>query len=138
MQRAQEGKTRDTPSLRCDIDVKLHLRMDAAEHQERACGREADFDCLARLLRPGIEVQRGIEYAYVMGSGVVVDDPQSAAAPKRHMGGVKGFVVLGHRADLLRWFRWAAFHCCNRLWQCGLPFARQRAEECDQIRVLRL
>src|SRR5437764_10430522 len=46
------GKTRDTPRSGCDIDVQLHLRMDAAEHQERTGGGEADLNRLAGLLRP--------------------------------------------------------------------------------------
>src|SRR5437588_10254384 len=74
------GKTRDIPHSGCDIDVELHLRMDAAEHQEGTGGGEADFHSLAGLLRPGIEVDRGIEYPHVVGPAVVVDDPQSLAA----------------------------------------------------------
>ena len=76
--------------------------MDAAEHQEGTGGGEADFDRLAGLLRPGIEVERGIEYPHVMGAAVVVDDLQSLAMRKRDMAGMKSLVVLGHRADLLR------------------------------------
>src|SRR5262249_47899819 len=48
---------RQTGHLACDVDVKLHLRMDAAEHEKRACGGEVDFDRLARLLGAGIEVE---------------------------------------------------------------------------------
>src|SRR5262249_14019709 len=104
------GKTRHTPHLRCDIDVQLHPRMDATEHQEGTGGGEADLDRFAGLLRPGIEVERGIEYPHVMGAAVVVDDPQSLAADKRDMAGIKRLVVLGHRADLLRRPGGAAFH----------------------------
>jgi hypothetical protein len=44
------GKARGTlVTLRSELDVRLHLRMDAAEHEERACGGKADFHRLARL-----------------------------------------------------------------------------------------
>jgi hypothetical protein len=69
--------------------------MDAAKHQERTGGGKADFDRLAGLLRPGIEVERGIEYPHVMGAAVVVDDPQSLAARKGDMAGMKSLVILG-------------------------------------------
>src|SRR5262245_15441737 len=102
--------------------------MDAAEPEKRAGGGEADLDRLARLLRAGIEVQRGVEYPDVVGAGVVVDDPQSTAARKRNMLGVESLVVLGHGADLFRRSRRANLRRCDLVRQRGLSFARQRAE----------
>src|SRR5262249_8941083 len=104
---------RHTGQLTRDVDVKLHLRMDAAEHKKRAGGGKADFDGLARLLRAGIEVERGIEYPDVVGAGVVVDNPQSPAARQRNMLGGESLVVLGHGADLFRRSRRANLHRCD-------------------------
>src|SRR5258708_39713342 len=46
---------RHTGQLACDVDVKLHLRMDAAEHEKGARDGKADFHHLARLLGAGPE-----------------------------------------------------------------------------------
>src|SRR5262249_62062544 len=101
--------------------------MNAAKAQEGACSRKADLDRLARLLRSGIEVERGIEYPHVVGAAVVVDDPQSLAARKRDMGGVKCLLVLRDGADVLRRCRGAAFHCYDFLRQAGGLVPAQRS-----------
>src|SRR5262245_21223035 len=112
--------------------------MDAAEHEERAGGGKADFDRLARLLRAGIEVERGIEYPDVVRAGVVVDNPQSPAARQHNMLGVESLVVLGHGADLFRRSRRANLHRHDLVRQRGLSFARQRAEKRDEVCALRM
>src|SRR6266849_4069312 len=59
---ARKGESpRHADPLPPNVDVKLHLRMDAAEDQERSGRGEDDLDGLARLLGAGIEVERGIE-----------------------------------------------------------------------------
>src|SRR6516165_1358928 len=112
--------------------------MDAAKDQERACSRKADLDRLARLLRSGIEVERGVEYPHIMGTAVVVDDPQSLAARQRDVGGMKRLFVLRDGADVLRRSRGPGFHCYDFLRQAGDLFARERTQKRDQIRALRL
>src|SRR5262249_56403203 len=107
--------------------------MDAAKDQEGPCSRKADLDRLARLLRSGIEVERRIKYPHVMGTAVVVDDPQSLAARKRDMGGVKCLLVLRDGANVLRRSRGAAFHCYDFLRQARSLFTRHRDHKRDQI-----
>src|SRR5262249_43459097 len=80
------------------VDVKLHLGMDGAEHQERTGLREGNLHRLAWFLRAGIEIERRIEDADIVGAGVVVDDPKPRAAPERDVLGMEGLVVLRHRA----------------------------------------
>src|SRR5262249_27963544 len=112
--------------------------MDAAEHEKRAGGGEADFDRLARLLRAGIEVEAGIEYADVVGAGIVVDNPQPPAARERNVLGGESLGVLGHRADLFRRSRRANLYRYDLVRQRGLSFARQRAEKRDEVCALRI
>src|SRR5438445_2375663 len=68
-----------------NVYVKLHLRMDAAEHQEGARARERDLHGLARFLRTGVEIEGAVEDSHIVGARVVVDDPQPFAAAERDM-----------------------------------------------------
>ena len=63
--------------------------MNAAEDQKRSRRGKGDLDSFSRLLRAGIKIKRGIENPHVMGSGIVVDDPQAATALKRDVSGME-------------------------------------------------
>src|SRR5262249_55576296 len=78
-----------------DVHVKLHLRMDAAEYQERSRLWKRDLHGFARLLRAGIEIESRIENADVVGAGIVVDDPGARAAFEPNMFGIKLLFIVG-------------------------------------------
>ncbi len=123
------------PSLpgRRHVDVKLHLGMDAAEHQEAAGRREAHLDRLARLLRAGIEIERRIKHPHIVRAGIVVDDPQAITDPQRDVAGKEGLVVLRHGRDLLGGRARARLDGHDGARRHRLAFAGQRAEKGDEI-----
>ena len=117
-----------------DVDVELHLRMDAAEHQERAGFREVDLDGFARLLRAGIEVELGIEDANIVGARVVVDDPEPVAAAERDMRRGETSCRPGTPCSPAPPARRAAFRGDDLLRQGGLVARSvKRAKESDEV-----
>src|SRR5262249_340379 len=121
-----------------DVHVKLHLRMDAAEYQERSRLWKRDLHGFARLLRAGIEIESRIENPHVVGAGIVGDDPEACAALERNMLGMKLLLVLGYGAHANRGSSGTALAGDDLGWERRLAFARQGPEKRDQIGALPL
>src|SRR5581483_6947820 len=67
-----------------DLDVQLHLGMDAAEHQVAPLLGEGDLNGFARLLRAGVEFELLVEDADIVRARVVVQEPKPLAAFDAH------------------------------------------------------